>query len=295
MNGHDQTALVSVIIPAGRVDVQLRDQLRAVLNQSSSHDFEVVVALNTSDPGMIEELHELLRSFDDPRLEVVVASEMRSASYARNVGVASARGEILAFCDADDEVAAGWLDSLLNEFGEGCAVGGHLDEARYAIRGQERWRPPATPGALPTFLGTPYIVSANMAVSRADFQAAGGFDTTLTRCEDIALSWQLARRGVELRYAPLAIVHYRHRRGLRSLMRQHYLYGVGMSEVLKRYGLRDSDGSRSGFLRPNSQPSPRNVVTVLRRGSVAAGRLVGLVRRRQRLSVSPTGAVGKAA
>jgi cellulose synthase/poly-beta-1,6-N-acetylglucosamine synthase-like glycosyltransferase len=140
---------------------------------------------------------------------------------------------------------------------------------------------------LPTFLGVPYVVSANMAVDHETFEDAGGFDAGLLRCEDIALSWKLQSRGVELRYVPDAVVHYRHRAGVRALMRQHYLYGRGMAQVLHRYDVpRDCGHERLsgvGTLRPNGQPVEHRtfVGTVVRRGSIAAGRVVGLATERR--------------
>ena len=83
------------------------------------------------------------------------------------------------------------------------SVGGHLDESVLAVPGQEDWRPPATPGGNPSFLGHPYLVSANMGVHREDFEAVGGFDTTLIRGEDIAVSWALIERGIELGHVPI--------------------------------------------------------------------------------------------
>ena len=36
----------------------------------------------------------------------------KSAAFARNVGARFAKGECLAFCDADDEVAPGWVAAM---------------------------------------------------------------------------------------------------------------------------------------------------------------------------------------
>ena len=155
------------------------------------------------------------------------------------------------------------------------AVGGFLDEEMLAVPGQENWRPPATPGGNPSFLGHEFLVSANMAIWAETFHDAGGFDVSLLRGEDIAFSWALLRAGVELGFVDDAVMHYRHRKGLWPMMHQHYLYGRGMSQLLARVGTPDGGGAT---LRPNSQPVGKmSIVHLLRRGSIAAGRLVGLV------------------
>jgi hypothetical protein len=97
--------------------------------------------------------------------------------------------------------------------------------------------------------------------------------------------------GIRLAFAPDAVVHYRHRTGMRDLVKQHYLYGRGMSQVLHRYGVPRDGGAEhlSGLaaLRPNSQAQdhPTFVGTFVRRGSIAAGRVVGLADEHRRHSV----------
>lgn len=286
---HDGSGVeVSVVVPVGRVDALLTGQLRAIMAQQTPFTFEVVLACNAAWHTARAELDRLVESIGDPRVRVVRADQRRSAAHARNVGAAAASADVLAFCDADDEVAPRWLANLVAPTAEDVAVGGHLDEQRFAVPGQAHWRPPATPGSLPTFLGAPYVVSANLALHRTAFESVGGFDVSLLRCEDIALSWDLLRADINLVFAPNAVVHYRHRAGVRELIRQHYRYGIGMSQVLARHPMPDVEGEgRAGglrMLRPNNQRQERRsfVGTYVRRGSIAAGRAVGLATERLR-------------
>ena len=76
-----------------------------------------------------------------------------------------------------------------------------------------------------------------------------------------------------------AIIHYRHRAGLKSLLQQHYLYGRGMAQVLSRRqppGTEHDGASR--MLKANGQKvENQSSIHVLRRGAIAAGRLRGLL------------------
>lgn len=276
---------VVVVIPLGGVDRRLGAQLAAVLGQQTDFVFEVVLAVNSAEPAVTDFVAATLREADDERIRVVDASAKRSAAFARNRGAAASRAPVIAFCDADDEVAPSWLQHLVRGVDEGQANGGMLSESRFCNPRQAKWRPPATPGELPSFMGVPYLVSANMAVARDSFERVGGFDETLVRSEDIAFGWALCRNGVALQWMPEAIVHYRHRDGVVALMRQHYLYGVGMAQVLKRHGIPEGSGGRvpqgMALLRPNGQRSSRSVMTVVRRSSVAAGRVAGLLQERR--------------
>lgn len=272
---------VSVVMPVGRVDAELSEQLAALAGQVHAGPWELLVSLNTSDRQQRIALDESLeRHAGDLVVRVVDSSDHRSASHARNVGAREADGDLLLFCDGDDIAHRQWLDQLSSALEFYGAVGGFLDEDVLSVPGQEHWRPPATPGELPTFLGHPFLVSANMGVIRSNFEAVGGFDTDLIRGEDIAFSWDLLERGIELGYCAEAVMYYRHRKGLSAMMQQHYLYGRGFSQILARRGTPGTDGGATGLsaLRPNGQAVARKSFPYyLRRGSIAAGRVVGLV------------------
>ncbi len=274
------SAAVSVVMPVGSVDDRLEQALQHLVDQETTFTWDFVISLNTPDTSAARELEDML---DRCALEadIVDSSQIRSASYARNSGGRRAQGNVLVFCDGDDEAAPGWLQAIVGALEPGTAVGGHLAEDRLMIAGQESWRPPATPGGLPSFLGADYLVSANMAVWASDFEAVGGFDETLLRGEDIDFGWKLLERGIELRYAGDAVVDYRHRAGLRSLLEQHYLYGRGMAQVLARRNPPGSDGG-SKLLKANGQKvHKRSVINVARRGAIAVGRLHGLLDARR--------------
>lgn len=276
----------SVIIPVGGVDAQLDEQLVALAHQDVTEPWELVISLNTSEPSHRKRLDQSVEHFvrlagvSAPSVSVVDSSDIRSASHARNIGAKAATTSLLLFCDGDDIADKSWASTMLEALVHYGAVGGFLEEELLAVRGQENWRPPATPGGNPRFLNHPYLVSANMGLRADVFAEAGGFDTGLTRGEDIAFSWAMLRNGVELGYRDDAVMHYRHRRGLRPMLKQHYLYGRGMSEILSRHGLPSDDGS-SSLLKANGQKvEKQSLVHVLRRGSIAVGRLVGLVLER---------------
>jgi cellulose synthase/poly-beta-1,6-N-acetylglucosamine synthase-like glycosyltransferase len=277
----------SVVIPLGGFDELLEPQLRAVLAQELESPFSVVLSVNTADPAACAAIDALVARVGDARVHVVSSADLRSASHARNVGLRAAPedADLIAFCDSDDVVDPGWLAALIDALGEHAAVGGQLIDV-YPDPRQASWRPPATPGELPTFLGVPYIVTANMIIRRDAFEAVGGFDTQLVRCEDIAISWALLKAGYTIGYAAAATVQYRHRPGLWLLLRQHELYGQGMAQVLARYGLPTGDQWEAprgvAMLRPNGQrASRRSMVGTLRRVALGVGRVHGIVSERR--------------
>lgn len=273
--------LVSVVIPVGSVDDLLPLQLAALEAQDFEGAWELVLSRNTDEAAAGDALDALAAGFGAAPVRVVDSSDVRSASHARNVGAREAAGAIIVFCDGDDEAEPNWLATIVDATAPGVAVGGHLAEERLQVPGQENWRPPATPGELPSYLGHPYLVSANMALAASDFHAVGGFDESLLRGEDMAFSFALADHGVALRYEAAAVIHYRHRKGLRNMLRQHYLYGRGMSQIILRGALPEAD--QGSMFRANGQrPDKQSLVHVLRRGSIAAGRVVGIAEEKLR-------------
>ncbi|MBI4882709.1 MAG: glycosyltransferase [Actinobacteria bacterium] len=273
---------VAVVIPVGSVDDALRRQLAAVVSQTGVVLREVVLSVNTATPEVVAAVASAVDECNDKRVCIVDSAAVRGAAHARNVGAAATTSAAIAFCDADDLVHDGWLAALVGGLTGFDAVSGAVVDV-FPDQRIAHWYPAATSGSLRTFLGRPYLLSGNLAIRRAAFVAVGGFDENLTRCEDIAISWALLRSGHSIGHVDAAVVDYRHRSGVLAMLRQHYSYGRGMSEVLRAFGTPPVVGregsARLGILRPNNQHVSRTSVGgVLRRGSIAIGRLRGLVR-----------------
>jgi len=96
--------MVSVIIPTYNCGAFVREAVESVLGQSH-RDLEVVVV----DDGSTDDTPVVLARIEDPRV-TVIRSPHRGLSAARNEGLDRARGEYIAFLDADDR----WLPSKLD-------------------------------------------------------------------------------------------------------------------------------------------------------------------------------------
>src|SRR4051812_10229895 len=101
---------LSVVIPCLNGVPTLRETLEALARQKWDHPWEVVYADNGSTDGSIE-LAETFRG-RIPNLRFVDASIRRGQPFALNTGAHAARGESIAFTDADDQVADGWVAAM---------------------------------------------------------------------------------------------------------------------------------------------------------------------------------------
>ena len=103
----------TVVVPTnvGRPEQLLRCVGR--LSQLDYPDFEVIVVDNRRTSARGKEVLESLRRLPQVR---VVAERRPGISAARNLGLAQAGGEIIAFTDDDVEVDRGWLRALGGRF-----------------------------------------------------------------------------------------------------------------------------------------------------------------------------------
>jgi glycosyltransferase involved in cell wall biosynthesis len=106
---------VSVIIPAFNAAAHIAEALESVRMQSYD-DWEVVVA----DDGSTDETRQIASSFGH---SVVSTAANAGPAAARNVAIANARGELLAFLDADDYWLPSYLERQVGLFDEAGARG----------------------------------------------------------------------------------------------------------------------------------------------------------------------------
>lgn len=102
--------LVSVVMPVYNTERYVGEAIESVLAQA-----DVSVELIVIDDGSTDGTREVLRSYGD-RIKLVESDANSGIGAARNRGIAIARGEFLAFMDADDIWRSEKLSKQLAQF-----------------------------------------------------------------------------------------------------------------------------------------------------------------------------------
>lgn len=100
---------VSIVIPIFNMERYLETCLLSVMDQSFS-DFEVICVDDLSKDRSREIVQDLIRM--DPRIRLICMQENRGMGEVRNVGLAEARSNYVAFFDSDDYLDIDMLQLL---------------------------------------------------------------------------------------------------------------------------------------------------------------------------------------
>ncbi len=227
---------LSVIIPCFNVAETIATQLDALANQRWSEPWEVIVSDNGSTDGSMD----IVKKYEGrlPHLRIVDASERRGRGYARNVAVKVARGESLAFCDADDEVAPGWLATMGEAVSKYDFVACRIDVYKLSplwiakMRNHSQTSGLQTKGAPPTLS---HAGGGTIAVKRCLHDKVGGFDESFIRHQDTEYCWKIQLTGAKLRFVSEAVVHVRLRDNLLGNYRQAFGWGEYRVLLYKKY------------------------------------------------------------
>jgi glycosyltransferase involved in cell wall biosynthesis len=220
--------VMSVIIPVYNDREGLRVCLEALALQTWPHDrLEVLVV----DNGSREPIADLTARFGFVRL----LSESEPGSYAaRNRGLTEARGQLLAFTDADCLPAPTWLEEgarALLEHGGPVVLAGRVE-----VFAQDPARPTLAEEYELALAFTQrsnarrkhFGVTANLFTTRAAFERVGPFDTRLKSGGDKEWGQRAFAQGVPVAYCDSAVVRHPARRSVRELCQKRARQAGGL-------------------------------------------------------------------
>ena len=265
---------LSVIIACRNAGATLSAQLTALSNQVCDVPWDVIVCDNGSTDDTVAIAEEFRSRL--PSLRVISASERAGAGYARNVGVAHTSAPMLAFCDADDEVAPGWIAAMIAGLRRHQFIAGRFDAEALNPSSVLRSRPLQQSDELqhsPFGPGLPHAGAGNLGIHRSVFLAVSGFDAEIGCLEDTDLCWRIQLSGVPLVFWPDAVLHVRLRSSLPGMWRQGRSYGAAAAMLGHRYPRRP----QISIVRDDTHPAPARPSALDRLSAPVRGfgRLIG--------------------
>ena len=232
-------ARVSVVVCAYNAADTLEDNLRS-LEQLTYPDYEIILVNDGSKDRTAEIAHgrTRVRVIDIPN---------GGLSAARNVGLAEATGDIVAYTDADTRVDRDWLTFLVQPFLTSDVVGS----------GGPNVVPPDDPPMAQCIARAPgspthvllddriaeHVPGCNMAFRRDALLAIGGFNPIYLRAgDDVDVCWRLQARGWKIGFASAALVWHHHRSSVKAYWRQQVGYGEGETWLMAHHPDKFLDG-----------------------------------------------------
>jgi glycosyltransferase involved in cell wall biosynthesis len=228
------SSLVSVVLPTFNRARTLARAIDSVLRQDHSR-LELIVV----DDGSEDETPAIVSGFADARLRLVTLGHNRGQSAARNVGIALAAGELVAFQDSDDE----WLPAKLSVQLKALATAGPeagvvycdmirvFDDSRRELLAAPVIRRDEMFSGNGWVYGPAGLGIQTCLIRRALLRESGGFEEGLRCFEDLELLLRLVRRCDFVKTGdPLVLYHEtdgvsvqaRRRRAARRLLLLRY-------------------------------------------------------------------------
>ena len=204
-------------------------------------DFEVLVCDNGSTDGsraIVEKFQNQL-----PNLKLIDASQRRGAGHARNCGADAAVSDHLAFIDADDVPADGWVAAIGDALDHNAFVASRHEGKKLNSAEQLAQREMPQSDGLQEYSEPPFLPHSGgcgLGVHKSVHRSVNGFDEDWLRLQDTDYCWRIQLAGTPLVFVPEATVHVRMRDGNSESYGQAFrwaLYNVRLYKKFRPLGM----------------------------------------------------------
>jgi glycosyltransferase involved in cell wall biosynthesis len=269
---------LSIVIPCLNAADVLPRQLDALAAQEWDGSWDVIVV----DNGSTDATRAVADSYRSklPALRILDASDRRGRQHACNVG-ARAAGRSVAFVDADDEIAPGYIAAVGAALADHQIVASRIDDETLNRDWILDGRSGAQTTGLQVALGfLPFGSGGTLGVQRSAFESLRGFAEDMDYAEDIDFCWRAQLDGIPIAFVPEAVVRYRYREDLRSMYRQHRNFGRASALLFRTYRNRGAPGRGTGVAAEEWLRIVKALLLIRSRGDAARwarrlGRTVG--------------------
>lgn len=215
--------MVSVVIPVKNRIRELKRAVDSVLKQDAKFLLEIIIVDNGSDDDQIPSSH---LKITDKRIKFLSTGKMGNANTARNMGVAYAKGDYIAFLDSDDEWKPNHLSAsvtLLQHTKSDFAYGGAEIDNGVKVWEMKSWQKPHNKTMLNFYLEggnapTPTLVGKSEAIKSI------AWDEDLNRHQDYDFC---------IRFSEVFRINYKDTITVKVNWKQNEVRGITIDDIKK--------------------------------------------------------------
>ena len=223
--------MISIVIPAYNEEEHIGPCLRSILSTDfPKTDYEIILV----DNGSTDRTREIAEQFNVR----VITDPDRNISGLRNLGAEHAKGEILAFIDADCLATPCGLNTHPFIFKTtNSPHGAHLPKYRIIPHGFRRLglRSGKTKQGLDMCT---WLESMNLFVRKDHFTNIGGFNESLVTCEDVDFCYRIGHYGKILSDTAIKTIHLGEAHDIKTFFAKELWRGQSNLQGLWSHGIR---------------------------------------------------------
>lgn len=235
--------VISIIIPAHNEEATLEECLASLKQLNYLDENLEIIVIND---GSTDATGDIISRYEQPLYLVRLQTTGVGPSQARNMAMRGAKGEYVAFTDADCVVDREWLNELLRGF---------VEEEVAGVGGSQAVAPGSAPfeKKVHRFLASMHFVSeymkrgdkvrlvsdfasCNAIYRKKAIEEVNGFDEGLWPGEDVDINYRLTRRGYKLAYNPEAVVQHHRPTTAKDFYRMMKRYGWSQAYLVRKHG-----------------------------------------------------------
>jgi len=230
--------LISIIIAARNGALRIKNCLDSISHLHYSN-YEVIVV----NDGSTDKTQEILNGYQNIK---VINTLGLGPSGARNLAIKEARGEFIAFTDADCLVDPEWLNALISGFNDQAIAGtgglqlSPVDDSPFGKNVQGFFE---IFGFVSDYMKSgkahrqvEHNPTCNSMYRKSVLLEMDGFHAGLWPGEDVELDYRIRKKRYLLGFTPKAIVFHYRASNYKKFAKMIFRYGLAQGWLVKRYG-----------------------------------------------------------
>jgi glycosyltransferase involved in cell wall biosynthesis len=222
----DPNILLSVIMPVYNREGCVKEAIESVLAQTH-RNLELVII----NDGSTDKTKDIIRSFSDPRIVILETEKNSGCAFARNLGLANAKGDYIFYLDSDNLWDRRYLSVMLGAFIE-CKNPNAVYSGQYLFKKNlTNCMAVRFASFNPSLLENRNYIDLNCFAHRRDtVEKVGYFNTSLRRLVDAEFILRISRK-CRICSIPVLLSIYRYGRADNTITETEKTPDVDFAEI----------------------------------------------------------------